>query len=66
MKISRKRGLGAEGRGAGGRGPDISNRLKIEGLSDIYLSLFFGDDINFNRHDTEYTIKMKPPRISVY
>ena len=54
------------GRGAGGRGPDISNRLKIEGLSDIYLSLFFGDDINFNRHDTEYTIKIKSPRISVY
>ena len=65
IKISRKREPEGEGRGGGGWGLDKSNGLKIEGLSDICLSLFFRDDRNFNRYYTEYTIK-KPPRISVY
>ena len=29
-------------------------------------ALIFRDDINFNRYYTEYTIKIKPPRMSVY
>ena len=57
IKISRKREPEGEGRGGGGWGLDKSNGLKIEGLSDICLSLFFRDDINFNRHYTEYAIK---------
>ena len=47
-------------------GPDKFNSLKIEGLSDICLSLFFRDDILFSRYYTKYAIRIKPLQISVY
>ena len=65
MNISRKRAPEAVGRGLGAGGPDKSNSLKIEGLSDICLSLFFRDDRNFNRYYTEYTIKKTTKNISL-
>ena len=49
------------GRGAMWLGPDKSNILKIEGLSDICRSLFFRDSIFFSRYYTKYAIKIKPP-----
>ena len=65
MNISRKRAPEAVGRGAGAGGPDKSNSLKIEGLPDICLSLFFRDDRNFNRYYIEYTIKKTTKNISL-
>ena len=59
------------GRGQRGRGLETnkSNSLKIEGLYDICLSLFFRVMVlwisNFSRYYTKYTIKIKPPRMSV-
>ena len=38
-------------------GPDKSNSLKIEGLFNICLSLFFRDDMLFSRYYIKYTIK---------
>ena len=58
QRLAEKKGRGGGQRG-GWPGPNKSNNLKIEGLSDICLSLFFRDDIFFSRYYPKYTIYNK-------